>query len=311
MPEINYLYHLIQTATAPAWGTGDDDYRPANFQHVGNGVYSQASKPGDSPPEVLSRPEMAGATLIGTWDRYGASVTHDEAGYLAIRPLGNEGPQKDESGNVVVRAGKATGSLRYANFGVAQRKLSTGEGEMAYYPESRSPVEIMFGHYWITQGDGKWVLRCEVVGEHRRDVSVRQISVFTDEQCKQFDYKIPAFTPQKSAWQFGDDGEPIDVWVCQAPVSRGTEEQTTIHFALVLDDDQEGFFTLAPGSAPVSKLFWDINQEDDAAGTTDQPTMKWTKAQLIEYILGNGLAKNLDQDELQSFTKQQLLDVID
>jgi hypothetical protein len=308
--QINYLYHLIQTVTPPVWGTDDDSYRPANFQPVGGGVYSQAAQPDDAPPEVLSQPEMAGATLIGTWDRYGASVGHDEAAYLALRPLGNEGPRLDEEGQGVFRAGKATGPLRYANFGAAQRKLSAGDGEMAYYPESVSPVEIKAGHHWVTEGGGRWVLRCEVVGEHRRDVSVRQIDVYTDEECKQFDYKIPAFTPQKSEWQVGDDGEPLDVWVCQAPVARWTAEKQALHFALVLDNAQEGFFTLGEDDATIDRLFWDVNQADDPV-VVQSPRQSWTKARMIDYILEQGLGRNLDRQELESMSKARVWDIID
>jgi len=257
-----YIYHVIAKETPPVWGEAEDDYRPRDFARVEQGIYVQAMPESDYPPEILNQPEMAGATLIGSWHQGGSAAYLDEGRYLGIRPLGNAPAQKDEGGNVVLRAGKATGPLRYAHFaGIGQRELSAGDGEMAYYPESVSPVRIKAGHHWIAQYGGRWVLRCEVVGEHRGDVSVRQVDVYTDEQCKQFDYKIPAFTPQKSAWQVGDDGEPLDVWVCQAPVARGTVAKQALHFALVLDDAQEGFFTLQAGDSPSEHLFWQVAQE--------------------------------------------------
>ena len=287
MPEINYLYHLIQTSAPPVWGTGDDDYRPANFQHVGNGVYSQASKPGDSPPEVLSRPEMAGATLIGTWGRYGDSVAHDEAAYLAICPLGNALEQVDENGKVILRAGAATGPLHAASFGEGQYRLSDLPGRAGLYPANLQPTEL---HIHRTT-DGFLVSLVELTSSSA--IETKRMAAYADAACTK---QTGISDPFKIIAPTEPDGEP----------TIQTELKTTDnHMALInADGTQEGFTTVSGGS--VTRLFWKVNQD----GTTSQlsqpipaPDLSglytWSQDEIKVLLDGLGVGYPADADKIK------------
>jgi hypothetical protein len=214
---------------------------------------------------------MAGSTLIGTWDRYGDSVTHDEAAYLALRPLGNAPAQKDEEGAETQRAGQATGPLRYANYGVTQRKLSTLEGNAAFYPAGTQPLQVTIQRHEFE--DGTFGYLAGVTGfETSRDPLVRRLGEYSDKECLNKVAETETFAlyepdaPEARAFGADEESDPLILTrsaTGAGPVTQSADADAEYHVAVLAPSDiQEGFVTLPRGVNSVTRQFWTVNQPD-------------------------------------------------
>lgn len=256
-----HYYHIIKKTPGPVWPVGS---APSDFIEADPGVYIHSSQ--SQYPDVMNRPEMEGAELVGTWIYDGARIVADVASYAAIRPFGNF-------------QGEATGPLGYMEFaGCRQRVL--GDPEATYeparlYPASDIPFDAEARHKYFstpaTPSSTGWGFRYELIGKaETRDPSARAIGVYSDPECTQYLWTTGALQLGISEWQTDDLGNPIEVWYTDSWDGDRPDDQKDWHIAMLLGSEQEGHQTLPIGSDGIRYLFWEFDQ-----GYEPPPVGQW------------------------------------
>ena len=205
-------------------------------------------------------PEIGGK-VIGAWTLDGDMVRDDNGNivhpldpdYYKIRPIGNESD------------GKSTGGLQYTHWmGWNPRQLDPDSETNPYYPTDNQPFGLRMQHKWFEGTWAGWGWRAEVDPDWldtTRDISVRAIGIYSDENARNYLYTTGAFQQGESENGFTDeDGNPQQVWFTETPAGRATTQKEPTHFALLWAAKQEGHFTLTPEVERVDRLYWKENQ---------------------------------------------------